>query len=320
MRKELLFKNTGNPAFISVTGLSMEFVDTQDSLVVYSEETKLCYGSYPVLSPNSYNFVVAYGNDEYEQGRTGFNQNETIKLAYYDAQMDSFFDLDYNITDWQGNPSELKFIKFGMYKVEVLGVGDLLTLNTDPELSEVFVKVEGEKEVDHDDYFFSAGGKNIQGLIVVTSGTGQLKKGKWWVDNKWANYKYIPAPNEQSVTITALATNIFTEALISDAFLVKFSSEQPQGEGVTVGENEYYKIVKKPFRSFGDYVFITNKDQRKLGLRLYFNKDGKVTSNVQVLDKGETGRALKAQYDSVQVKWIKLGVSDYINVNETYNL
>jgi hypothetical protein len=323
MVKELLYTKTGGyPSFISISGLNQEIVDNEDYILAYSEDTMLCYGA-SKANPNGNSFIAAMCNDGSTTKKDGFDFREDIKLAFYDSQLDDFFELEFKVTNWQtGDVVDLKFMNLGLFKVEVTSIGDLIDMSYDEELAEVKLEIIGEEKVDKDDYFFKVSDKNIKSFIVVTSGSGQIVEGRWWdsKQNMYCNYKYIPAESEQSVTITAVGTDGFTEEMVTTTKLVKFGTEQPSNEETLIFENEYYKIIKKPFRSFGDYIFVENKCQDNLAFRLYFNKDNKKTSNTVALKKGETDRTLSADYDSLYVGWIKIGWSQYERIDETYEL
>jgi len=88
---ELLFKNTGHPAFLIVENLTDEIFDDLDSVFTYSEATMMCYGRYEILSSSQ--FVPAHVTDGEDGEKTGFDPNEKISVGFYDKQTDKFYEL-----------------------------------------------------------------------------------------------------------------------------------------------------------------------------------------------------------------------------------
>jgi hypothetical protein len=98
--------------------------------------------------------------------------------------------------------------------------------------------------------------------------------------------------------------------------------EPTAGDVNVVVDNEYFKITTEPFRSFGTFTFITNKSGEKLGLTVvHIKPDGKKINWSKGLKKGQTLRMLQSDnYESIYINYIKIGVSNYIRLNETYSL
>lgn len=333
MKKQLLFYNTGKPSFLSVRNLDMGFVDPNDHLIAYSEADNVCYGSYPIKS-NGYNFVMAMGNDNTSTKKDGFDYQEDIKLAIYDKQTDTIFKLDCIVKDWQGKTTELKYMNLGVFIVEIIDIGEPINLDYHEELAKVIITIEGEDEgeADMDPYFFKLKTQNVNNPIVVASMGGQIVEGQWWIkdQNMLATHKYIPVGNEKNVTITSIGTDAFTGQMVTAAKLVKFSEEQqpePPNE-ITIAENEFFRIYKKEFRSFGEFIFFQNNKNAKQSTRLIYTKDsGSKTSNSVITEKyggkNDTDRSLKASdYKTITVGYTKLIYDDigvkYERINETY--
>lgn len=331
MKKQLLFYNTGNPSFLSVRNLDMGFVDPNDHLITYSESDNVCYGSYPISTSN-FNYVMAMGNDGTTTKKDGFGNREDIKLAIYDKQTDTILKLEYTVKDWQGNNIELKYSKFGMFIVEITAIGDPISLDYHEDLAQVLITIKGEDEVDMDPYFFELKTQNVNNPIVVASMGGEIVEGQWWIKEQqmFATHKYIPVGNEKSITITSIGTDAFTGQMVTTAKLVKFGEEQPEPpEETTIGENEFFRIYKKEFRSFGEYVFFENKKNAKQNTRLmYTRENGSRVSNTVITEKigsnNDTDMSLKAtDYKTVKVGYTKLIYDSeikYERINETYNI
>lgn len=244
---QLLFHKTGaNPAFVSVQGLTMDFVDGQDYLFGYGESMQ-CYGSYQVLGEVS--IIPLYGDDGYDPGKQGFDFREAINLGYYDAQTGDFYKLSGTSTGWQsGESADMVWMPLGLYKYQVDGVTEGVSLIVDAELAEVKIVIKGPDRwdvvKDNESYFFNVGGKNVDNYIVTASQGGELVKVRRWFNDQWNNYQYTPESNDENVTFTAVGQDNFTNEIVQAQKLVIFNDdEQPEPSGVLYA-NEYFKIVE----------------------------------------------------------------------------
>jgi hypothetical protein len=323
---ELLYHKTQpNPAFISVSGLTMDFVDQQDYLFTYTDEMK-CAGYYQFTGNPG--FVLAMGKDQWDPG---FDFREIINIGLYDTQTDTFFKLKGNATDWNNNPTDLIWMSLNLLRFEVTGLDGEIELQVDTELSETVLKIEGPDtwnlDTENESYIFNVKEKNMLSHILTASQSGEIKQVKRWFNDQWNNYQYTPASdNVKNVTFTAVGQSKWTGEIMQAQKLVQFlrleDPEPPAGEVNLIADNEHFKITTEPFREFGTFTFIENKTGEKLGLTVTHERaDGSKVNWSKGLKKGEKLRMLKSDdFKTVHVNWIKVAVSNYIRINKTYNL
>lgn len=240
---ELLFyKTQPNPAFISVSNLTMDFVDEQDYLFAYTSEMR-CAGTYSVVSDP--NFLPAFGKDAWNPG---FDYNEAIGVGIYDSQTGIFYKLQGNTKGWNGKSTQLKWMPLNLLRFEITGIDGEVDLIVDEQLAEVKLTITGPETwntiTQNENYYFNVNAKNISNYVVTASQAGELKEIRRWFNDTFWNHLYTPDADDNSVTLTAVGTNKWTGEVLQFQKLVQFTSiDEPKPTGDALYENQYFKIV-----------------------------------------------------------------------------
>lgn len=244
MKKELVYVNSGNPAFATILANSISLADTDDYVGFYAERDgkKYCFGSHDMMLPNS--LVVAFGDDQTTPEPDNFNYGEEMHLFMYDAQTDKFYDIIPGMI-LKPNPDNMyqyvqvdtmKFYPLSLYSVVGASLGKEITLEINNELTQVVlepvnhttpIKSNGDEKIAIE---YSA--KNVTDpMFFVALGSGYVKK----IGLLQIPY-YFFTPSDKNVIINIVANDIFSQQLITKQ--VKFVLDQ-SAESNIVWENDY---------------------------------------------------------------------------------
>ena len=256
MRKELLTVNTGNPAFAVIMDNQLSVADTTDFVGFYATRDGKNYnfGTHGLMIPNS--IVTGFGDDNTTTTHEGFEYNEEMKVWFYDSQSDKFFDVKPGvvINDYTNTTiDKMVFQPISLYKIINATLGEEITLEVDPVLTEV--KLTG---IDYPDVIKPGSNEAIKLVYIaknVTEPQFFVSVGKGVVKDNL----YIFAPTDTNVVINIVASNVFTGELLTTQ--IKFTLD------TAITSNAVFEDDAVLFYPSSDKLIM--KAKKQLVFRLY---------------------------------------------------
>lgn len=221
MKRELTFKNTGNPSFISILNNTLNISDTADYVGVYAirDGEKICFGSNELLLPNS--LIVGFGDDMYTDDSDGFNYNEIMYPFIWDSQQDKFFDLiPTEILNYNDQSVDyMKYAPLAMYRLSEISLGGEITLKIPNEEAVVlkWVNMLNTFSIGNDPklflYYDAYNVKDVE--ISILSGNGYISEDKSY---------YNVSNDDTIIRLKVSGKSIYDDSVIEDIHLVVISN------------------------------------------------------------------------------------------------
>lgn len=302
----LYHKTQPAPAFISVSGLSIDFIDTQDYIFTYTADS-ICAGSYKVFGDPC--FVIASGKDQWSPG---FSYREQINIGIYDSQSNKFYKIEGKTKDWNNNTVQPFYMALNMLRFEITNTGDEMTLKVDSALSASELKyTRMNKIIDvykDANLFFNVVSKNMTDVQTsVVQGGGTVEVVDRWIKDHFVNSLYKAVDTDEIVVIKTTGQDVFTgEAKEAWATVQVINSKPATPEpvsdtGTMLYSCDRFKLVKKELKNFGDFIFIESLTDYPVWVQLSFYKsDGKRVSSILRSDSnGGRGISLKGMEKAI---------------------
>lgn len=272
-----------NPAFIRVYG----FTGNEGDYFFAYDTHGFCRGAYPV----KYQLIRAFGDTDDIEDLQGFKVGDPILPGYYQASTGKFFKLNSN--------KMFLFQPLGLFKMNVTGLGEEIELNIIPELTASVLDFDYAPVIQDvykdENVFFNLKAENVEDIEVTKSqvGKGFIKPVKRYLSesNKFVNYVYEATDDDEGILqLNAFATNIFSgEDIETELIIILENSrpdkEEPQQESTIVYDNNDITIVRRDYKSFGEYLFVEGMPLRVI-LKVYKGNRVFTVSGNPAINKG----------------------------------
>lgn len=252
MKAELLFKQgDADPAFVIAyirPGVPVELIVPGNYIFAYNPSNMLCIGNqqFSILG----NYAVA--------AHTGaaMPPNTPFKVGLYDAASDKFYQLNGTVLNYVNKqPATMKWQSLAVYALMDAVLRNEIVLESDETISSATIDILLKSTTwNNDDPVkipIKCNIKNINDYTVTSNGHGVLSfvgyNGRWANNFGFYSYDYEISNIDTSVTFTATAHDIFTNAVVTNTAILTVNYVQPEPDPIIEDQEDIILYTEDRF-------------------------------------------------------------------------